>query len=313
MKALVTGGAGFIGSHIAQGLCAKGAKVIVLDNLSLGVADNLDWKLPGDQLELVVGDVADEMLVNDLVKGCDWVFHQAALPSVPLSVEKPLETNEQNLSASLRLLIAARDAGVRRFLFASSSAIYGDSDSPAKRETDLPNPMSPYALQKFASERYAQLFFRLYGLETVSFRYFNIFGQRQSFNSQYSGVIARFCTSFLAGKRPTVFGDGKQSRDFTAVANVVRANILAAEAPAGKVAGKVFNVGAGESINLLQLIEQLNLLTGRDIVPTFEPSRPGDVRTSKADISVAIDAFGYSVQTSWLQGLKETLEFYRKQ
>src|SRR6476620_3431235 len=185
MKALVTGGAGFIGSHIAEALCRKGARVIVLDNLSLGAPENLAWKRPGDQLDFIQGDVTDAKLIADLIRGCDWIFHEAALPSVPMSVEKPIETNQQNLDATLQLLAAARDAKVKRFLFASSSAIYGDSQATVKRETDIPLPLSPYALQKYASERYAQMFYHLYGLETVSFRYFNVFGPRQSFDSPY--------------------------------------------------------------------------------------------------------------------------------
>lgn len=311
MKALVTGGAGFIGSHISEGLCRKGARVIILDNLSLGSTMNLAWRKSSDQLEVVEGDVADAALVRKVIEGCDWVFHEAALPSVPLSIEKPLETHEQNLDATLQLLMAARDARVKRFLFASSSAIYGDSDADIKRETDKPNPLSPYALQKYASERYCQLFSNFYGLETVSFRYFNIFGPRQSFDSPYSGVIAKFCTLALKGERPTIFGDGKQSRDFTPIANVVQANLLGAERPAQDVAGQVFNIATGESVTLLDLLAELSRLTGRRIEPDFAPRRAGDVRASKADISAARQALGYRPEMSWQEGLKATLDFYR--
>jgi nucleoside-diphosphate-sugar epimerase len=313
VKVLVTGGAGFIGSHLAEALCQRGAKVIVLDNLSLGDRANLAWKKSGDELDLVVGDVADRELVRKVIQGCDWVFHEAALPSVPLSVDKPWETNQQNLDAALDLLIAARDAKVKRFLFASSSAIYGDGGAPLKRETDLPNPLSPYALQKYGAEKYAQLFHQLYGLETVCFRYFNVFGPRQSFNSPYSGVIAKFCVSMLKGETPTIFGDGLQSRDFVAIRNVVQANLLGAEGPAEKVAGKVFNVGCGTSINLLDLVEEINRQTGQAIRPNFAPPRAGDVRNSQADISKAVDELGYRVLTSWQEGLRETLDFYRAQ
>jgi UDP-glucose 4-epimerase len=313
VKVLVTGGAGFIGSHIAEALCRRGARVTVLDNLCLGNPANLSWKRAGDELDFVTGDLSDCKLTADLMRGCDWVFHEAALPSVPISVEKPIETNQQNLDATLQLLVAARDAKVKRFLFASSSAIYGDSDALVKRETDPPLPLSPYALQKYASERYAQMFFHLYGLETVSFRYFNVFGPRQSFDSPYSGVIAKFCALVLAGKAPTIFGDGKQSRDFVSIRNVVEANLLGAEAPANKVAGRAFNIGTGSSINLLDLLDELNRQTGQDLKPKFGPARAGDVRRSLADISAARESLGYEPKVTWQQGLEETLSFYRAQ
>jgi nucleoside-diphosphate-sugar epimerase len=312
MKALVTGGAGFIGSHIAHALCEKGASVVVLDNLSLGSKDNLAWKKNRHSLDLVIGDIMDSRLVNDVIQGCDWVFHHAAIPSVPFSVEKPLETNSANLDASLNLLIAARDARVKRFMFASSSAVYGDGGAPIKIETDIPNPLSPYALQKYSAEKYGQMFYHLYGLETVSFRYFNVFGPRQSFNSPYSGVIAKFCTLLLAGQSPTIFGDGLQSRDFVSVRNVVQANLLAAEGPAEKVSGKVFNIGCGESINLLQLLDELNRQTGQSIKPVFGPPRAGDVRSSNADISLALADLGYRPEVTWQDGIRETLQFYRE-
>jgi len=313
MKAIVTGGAGFIGSHLAQALCRRGARVIVVDNLSLGSEANLAWRQPGDQLEFVKGDVADERLARDLVQGADWVFHEAALPSVPISVDRPLETNRDNLDAALLWLVAARDAKVRRFMFASSSAVYGNHPAPAKQEGLPPDPLSPYALQKYAAERYGQLFHQLYGLETVSLRYFNVFGPRQSFNSPYSGVIARFCTNMLQGRRPMVLGDGLQSRDFVYIDNVVAANLLAAERPAEAVAGKVFNVGGGQSINLLQLIEEINVQTAQRLEPEFGPARAGDVRSSLADISAARTDLAYMPAVSWQTGLGHTLEFYRRQ
>jgi UDP-glucose 4-epimerase len=311
MKALVTGGAGFIGSHLAEALCRRGARVVALDNLSLGTWGNLNWRRNGDELELVQGDVRDEKLLAKITPGCDWVFHEAALPSVPLSMAQPLETNSHNLDGTLKVLLAARDAKVRRFVFASSSAIYGDSDAPLKHEGQPPNPLSPYALQKYAGEKYAQLFHSLYGLETVSLRYFNIFGPRQSFDSPYSGVIAKFCTSLLRGEAPVIFGDGQQSRDFTFIANAVAANLLAVETPAVRVAGKVFNVATGQSISLLQLVAELNGLAGRQLPPRFEPARAGDVRASRADISAAVTALGYKVEVPWTTGLARTLEFYR--
>jgi nucleoside-diphosphate-sugar epimerase len=312
MKALVTGGAGFIGSHLAEALCRRGARVVVLDDLSLGNVKNLDWKRASDELEFVQGDVADEKLVKKLVPGCDWVFHEAAMPSVPRSVAEPVKSNVQNLDAALQMLVVARDAGVKRFLFASSSAIYGDTEVKSKHEQLAPNPLSPYALQKYGAEKYGQLFHRLYGLPAVSLRYFNVFGPRQAFDSPYSGVIAKFCTGMLAGKAPVIYGDGQQSRDFTYIENVVRANMLAVEAPEEKVAGKVFNIAGGQSISLLQLVAELNRLTGQSLKPQFEPIRVGDVKNSQADITAAQQALGFESKVSWQDGLERTLEFYRK-
>ena len=311
MKVLITGGAGFIGSHLAEVLCHRGARVIVVDNLSLGKVANLAWRRNGDELEFIEGDFRSEKLQAQILPGCDWVFHEAALPSVPRSVELPVESNAHNLDGTLRLLVAARDAKVRRFLFASSSAIYGDVDVAAKHEGLPPNPLSPYALQKYGAEKYGQLFHQLYGLETVSLRYFNVFGPRQAFDSPYSGVIAKFCTGMLRGEAPTVFGDGLQSRDFTYIDNVVSGNLLAAGAPAAKVAGKVFNIAGGQSISLLQLVADLNNLTGQNLPVNFAPPRVGDVRSSLATISAAQAAFGYEYKIAWPEGLRRTLEFYR--
>jgi nucleoside-diphosphate-sugar epimerase len=311
MKALVTGGAGFIGSHIAEALCRRGVKVVVLDNLSLGAVANLAWKRNGDDLEFVQGEVSDEKLTKQLMAGCDWVFHEAAMPSVPRSVAEPIKSNIENLDAALQMLVLARDAGVKRFLFASSSAIYGDSPSASKHEQLPPNPLSPYALQKYGAEKYGQLFHQLYGLTTVSLRYFNVFGPRQAFDSPYSGVIAKFCTIMLAGKQPLIYGDGLQSRDFTYIDNVVAANLAAADAPAEKVAGRVFNIAGGQSISLLQLVAELNRLTKQSLQPRFEPPRSGDVKTSQADVSAAQSALGYQSRVSWQEGLERTLDFYR--
>lgn len=311
MRALVTGGAGFIGSHLAEALCQQGVEVIVLDDLSYGRRANLDWQSSADRLTFIEGEVADETLLRQVVSGCDWIFHEAAIASVPASVKDPLRSHAVNLEATLKLLVAARDARVKRFIFASSSAIYGDTPDPLKHEADAPSPLSPYALQKYASEKYAQLFHQLYQLETVSLRYFNVFGPRQSFDSPYSGVIARFCEGMLQGEPPTIFGDGKQSRDFIYVKDVVEANLRVASAPAEKVAGKYFNVGCGQSVNLLQLVEALNQITGRQLQPRFEPPRLGDVRFSQADISAIRQAVGFVPATSWQAGLERTLAFYR--
>ena len=309
MRALVTGGAGFIGSHIAEALCQKNAEVIVVDNLAKGSIDNLNWKKQGDNLEFVQGDVTDEALMRKLMAKCDWVFHEAAMPSVPVSVAEPLKTHVQNLNVTLNLLMMAREVKVRRFLFASSSSVYGDSDAPVKHEMLPALPMSPYALQKFTAEKYGQLFHRLYGVPTVGLRYFNVFGPRQGFDSPYSGVIAKFCTSILHGETPTIHGDGLQSRDFTYIENVVAANLLAAES--GNAPGKVYNVACGESISLLQLVAELNKLTGQNLSPKFEPKRVGDVHTSLADITLAKKELGYDCKIGWREGLKQTLEFYR--
>lgn len=312
MKALITGGAGFIGSHIAQALCARGAEVIVLDNLLLGKAANLDWKTPGDRLEFVEGDIGDEALVRKLVAGCDWVFHQGALPSVPRSVQDPWASHVPNIDGTLKMLIAARHAGVRRFLFASSSSIYGDVDTPWKHESLPPNPLSPYALQKYTGEKYGLLFRKLYGFPFVALRYFNVFGPRQAYDSPYSGVIAKFCTALLRGERPVVHGDGLQSRDFTFVENAVAANLAAAEAAEEAVAGRTFNVACGQSVTLLQLLADLNELTGQAVEPEFAPGRAGDVRSSLADITAAREAFGYEPRVTWKEGLARTLAFYRE-
>lgn len=311
MKALVTGGAGFIGSHLAETLCRRGAKVVVLDNLSLGKIENLDWKRPGDKLEFIEGDAGDSELLNKIMPGCEWVFHEGALPSVPRSVKEPLESNEHNLTATLRMLVAARDAGVKRFMFASSSSIYGNSDADRKHEGLPPAPLSPYALQKYGGERYCQLFHQLYGFETVALRYFNVFGPRQAFDSPYSGVIAKFCTAMLKGERPRIFGDGTQSRDFTYIDNVVSANLLAAEAPAEKAAGNVYNPATGRSISLLKLVGDLNELTGQSLDPILEEPRVGDIHKSLAEISAAERDLGYKILATWEDGLAKTLDFYR--
>lgn len=311
MKALVTGGAGFIGSHISEALCRRGAEVVVLDNLSLGNPANLHWKQPGDKIDLVEGDIRDQALLAKIMPGIDWVFHQGALPSVPRSVAEPLESNAQNLDGTLNVLLAARDARVKRLMFASSSSIYGNADVPEKHEGLPVQPLSPYALQKYGSERYCQLFYQLYGFEAVALRYFNIFGPRQAFDSPYSGVIAKFCTVMLEGKPPVIFGDGSQARDFTFVDNAVSANLLAAEAPAEKAAGKVFNVAAGHSIDLLRLVKDINQLTGQQLQPSFAPARAGDVLHSLADIRAAHEALGYQVTVTWEEGLARTLDFYR--
>lgn len=242
MKALVTGGAGFIGSHLAQALVEMGIAVTVLDNLRNGDYGNLDWASSNKGFQFVKGDVRKRATVAKVIAGCDWVFHEAALSSVPQSILNPSRTNQHNLDATLVLLAAAQKAGVKRFIYASSSAIYGDSSTGVISETSPPNPLSPYALQKYSSECYCKLFYKLYGVPTVSLRYFNVFGPRQRWDSSYSGVIARFCTAFILGQSPTIFGDGRQTRDFVYVDDVVRANLLAAQASPEQVTGRSFNI-----------------------------------------------------------------------
>lgn len=304
---LVTGGAGFIGSHIVEALVERGDRVRVLDNLSTGYLANLEPFF--DRVEFIHGDVQDPDTAAEAVRGVDCVFHQAALASVPRSVERPLDTHAACVTGTIVLLDAARRAGVRRFVYAGSSSAYGDQPFSAKRETDLPDPISPYGAAKLAGEYYCRAFFATYGFETVVLRYFNVFGPRQDPNSPYSAVIPLFITAILSGRKPVVFGDGTQSRDFTYVANVVHANLLAAERPG--VAGKVFNAANGKSITLLELLAAVNSVLGTRIEPEFAPPRPGDIRESMADIAAARSLLGYQPQVDFLTGLERSIDYYR--
>ncbi|MGQ9562991.1 MAG: SDR family oxidoreductase [Thermogutta sp.] len=305
---LVTGGAGFIGSHIVEALVERGHKVRVLDNLSTGYLKNL--KNVQDQIDFVEGDILDADLVAKLIQGVDWVFHQAALASVPRSVEHPLETHGACATGTLILLDAARKAQVQRFIYAGSSSAYGDQPFAAKRESDLPDPISPYGAAKLAGEVYCRAFYATYGLPTVVIRYFNVFGPRQDPDSPYSAVIPLFITAILKGRRPIVYGDGHQSRDFTYVANVVHANLLAAEKDG--IAGRVFNAAGGRSITLLQLLAALNEVLGTNVQPEFAPPRPGDIRESMADITAARKWLGYEPQIDFLEGLRRSVDYYRE-
>jgi UDP-glucose 4-epimerase len=307
---LVTGGAGFIGSHIAEALAGRGDKVRVLDNLSTGHLSNLAHLK--SKVELIEGDITHAPTVAAAVAGVDCVFHEAALASVPRSVEFPLDTNAACVTGTLTVLDAARKAGVRRLVYAASSSAYGDQPTSSKRESDLPAPISPYGAAKLAGEAYCQSFWATYGFETVCIRYFNVFGPRQDPNSQYSAVIPLFITAMLAGKRPTIFGDGHQSRDFTYVANVVHGNLLAADADARLVAGRTLNVANGRSTNLLELIAALNELLGTSVEPTHAPPRVGDVRESLADISEARQRLGYEPQVGFEEGLRRSIDYYRQ-
>lgn len=306
VNALVTGGAGFIGSHLVEALCARGMKVTALDNLLLGSPKNLEH-IKGS-LEVVNGSVCDRDLVRKLVRGQDYVFHLAAYPSVVYSVEHPEATNEINLNASLALLAECREARVKRVVFSSSSAVYGDRSEVA-RETDPVNPLSPYALQKYSAERYVLQYSALRSTPGVALRYFNVFGPRQSFDSPYSGVIARFCTALLGGERPKIFGAGDQSRDFVTVHDVVQANLLAAEKESA--VGKVFNIGLGRATSVLELLKMLNRINGTRVEPEFLPRRAGEIQFSCADISAARQHLGYEPRHSLEDGLAETLAFYR--
>jgi UDP-glucose 4-epimerase len=304
---LVTGGAGFIGSHIVEALVNRGDRVRVLDNFSTGHRGNLAGV--ARSVEIVEGDVTDAAKVAQAVRGVDCVFHQAALASVPRSIESPLDTHAACVTGTLIVLDAARRAGVRRVVYAASSSAYGDQPTSSKRETDLPGPLSPYAAAKLAGELYCQAFFHSYGLETVGIRYFNVFGPRQDPDSPYSAVIPLFITAMLAGKQPVIYGDGQQSRDFTYVANVVHANLLAADAEAA--GGEMFNVANGRATTLLELIAELNRLLGTDIRPNHAAPRVGDVRDSLADISKARRLLGYEPQVDFRAGLERSIEYYR--
>lgn len=307
-KYLVTGGAGFIGSHIATALVERGFAVRVLDNLTTGFRSNLQHL--GDDVELIEGDVTDEAVVAQAVKGVDCVFHQAALASVPRSVEHPLATNHACVTGTLTILDQARKAGVRRVVYAASSSAYGDQPYSSKREVDLPAPLSPYAVAKLAGEYYCQAFFHTYGLETVGIRYFNVFGPRQDPDSPYSAVIPLFITRMLNGESPVVYGDGEQTRDFTFVENVVHGNMLASQAPG--VAGRVFNVANGRTTSLMELIHYLNKMLGTSLKPEHREARPGDVRDSLADITLARKLLKYEPQVNFETGLLRSIDYYKK-
>lgn len=306
---LVTGGAGFIGSHIVERLVREGHNVRVLDNLVSGHESNLDSFRGG--LELIRGDIRDAQLVKEATKGVDVVFHEAALGSVPRSVADPVTTHDVNITGTLNVLLAARDAGAKRVVYASSSSVYGETPVLPKVEEMTPQPLSPYALSKLAGEHYASVFNHVYGFEIVALRYFNIFGPRQDPESQYAAVIPRFITALLEGKPPVVYGDGLQSRDFTYVENVVNANLKAAEAEG--VAGRAFNVACGGRYTLLDLLTRVKEILGSDIEPVHEAARPGDVRDSQASVEAAKRAFGYSVSVDFEEGLRRTVDWYRQQ
>jgi UDP-glucose 4-epimerase len=305
-RVLVTGGAGFIGSHLAEALLKRGDTVRVVDSLITGHRRNLAHL---DGVEFQLGDLADLDVAREAVDDVEVVFHQAAIPSVPRSVEDPITSNRANVDATLNVLVAARDAGVRRVVYAGSSSAYGNAADLPKRE-DMPTaPLSPYALQKLVGEQYMGMFTSMYGLETVTTRYFNVFGPRQDPGSPYSGVISVFCRALAEGRAPTIHGDGTQTRDFTYVENVVDGVLRAADAPG--VAGAVINVATGGRVSLNQLFATLSGIFGATVAPVYGSPRAGDVKDSQADISRAANLLGYAPAVSFEDGLRRTVEWYR--
>jgi UDP-glucose 4-epimerase len=306
VRLLVTGGGGFIGSHLVERLVQDGHAVRVIDNFTTGNRRNLSPML--DDVDLVEGDLQSYERAHAAVRGCEIVLHQAAMPSVPRSVQDPLTSNSANVIGTLNVLLAARDAGVRRVVCASSSSVYGKVPGLPKDESLPTLPISPYAVAKLAGEGYCRSFTEVYGLETVALRYFNVFGPRQDPNSQYSAVIPNFITAAMHGGVPTIYGDGEQSRDFTYVENVVNANVLAMSAP--EVAGRTYNIACGDRISLNQLVATIGRVLGRTIEPRYEAARPGDVRHSMADISRAREDLGYEIGVSFEEGLSRTIDHY---
>ncbi|MEO8070166.1 MAG: SDR family oxidoreductase [Acidobacteriota bacterium] len=302
---LVTGGAGFIGSHLVEELLRRGATVRINDDFSTGRRENLP---PAGTYELVEGDLSAAGIADRAVAGCDFVLHQAAIASVPKSVDDPVGSNQTNVDATVKVLHAARKAGVKRLVFAGSSAIYGDAPTLPKREEMRPAPLSPYALQKLVAEQYCQMFTKLYGFETVTTRYFNVFGPRQQPGSPYSGVISLFVEAISEGRAPTIHGDGKQTRDFTYVSDVVAGVLKCCEAP--NVAGEVINLATGGRVSLLELVRALQVILRKDVQPLFAPTREGDVRDSQADIHKARQLLGYEPRVAFADGLRKTVEWY---
>jgi len=307
---LITGIAGFIGSALARGVLAQGDHVRGIDNLSTGKIENLAEIL--DRIDFRQADLLDMNATASACAGADYVLHEAAIPSVPRSVANPLESNRANVDATVQLLVAAKDAKVRRVVYAASSSAYGDTPTLPKQEEMTPNPISPYAVAKLAGEHYMASFWRCYGLETVSLRYFNIFGPRQDPSSPYSGVLAKFITQMLRGEQPTIFGDGTQSRDFTYVENAVQANLLACKAPRSEVAGRVFNVAIGRRVDLNETFQALKKITGYQGEVKYAPERAGDVKHSLADLTRARKCLGYEPKVDFEKGLRQTVEWYRK-
>jgi len=306
---LVTGGAGFIGSHLVEHLLAGGARVRVLDNFSTGRRENLAPFL--DRIELLEGDITDLETCRVAAEGVDVVFHQAALPSVPRSIEDPVRSHEVNATGTLNVLLASRDAGVKRVVYASSSSAYGDTPTLPKREDQTPSPRSPYAVAKLTGEQYCRSFPGVFDLEAVALRYFNVFGPRQDPASAYAAVIPLFASAALGGKSPTINGDGEQTRDFTYIENVVLANLLCASAPAEQVSGEVFNVGCGGRISINDLWREIKEALGAEVDAVHGPPRPGDVRDSLADLTRLEERTGFRVRVGLKEGIQRTVEWIR--
>lgn len=304
---LVTGGAGFIGSNIATELVRRGESVRIIDNFATGRRENLDEV--SDGVELIEGDICVPKLIREAVSGVDYVLHQAAIPSVERSVRDPATTNKANVEGTLSLLIASRDAGVKRVVFASSSSVYGDSPTLPKTEDMPPNPLSPYAASKLIGEYYCTIFRNLFGLETICLRYFNVFGPRQDPTSQYAAVIPLFITAVASDHQPIIYGDGLQSRDFTFVENVVRANLTACSAPK-EATGRIYNIACGERFTLLQLLDELGRILNKKPRPAFDAPRPGDVKHSLADISLAKKHLSFQPKVSFAEGLRRTVAWF---
>jgi UDP-N-acetylglucosamine/UDP-N-acetyl-alpha-D-glucosaminouronate 4-epimerase len=307
--AVVTGGAGFIGSHIASALVERGATVRVIDNLSTGYEKNIE--AIGSNIDFVKADVTDEQALNRVLSDVELIFHEAAIPSVPRSVDRPTETHKASVDATFKLLLAAREHKVRRLIYAASSSAYGDQPELPKREDMRPAPLSPYAVAKLVGEYYCQVFTRVYGLETVSLRYFNVFGPRQDPTSQYSGVISRFMSALMTGEQPVIYGDGEHSRDFTYISNVVEANLRAAESTAA--VGEIINIANGHRKTLNELLDAMKLVTGKPKVSArYEAPRAGDVRDSLADLTRARALLGYEPRVNLEEGLRRTFDWWQK-
>jgi UDP-glucose 4-epimerase len=310
MDYLVTGGAGFIGSNITEHLVGQGRSVRVLDNFSSGKRENV--RPFAAKAEIVEGDLRDPKSIQHAVTGVRFVLHLGAMPSVIRSVEDPRTTHEVNITGTLNLLLAARDAGVQRVVFSSSSSVYGDTPTLPKREDMPPSPLSPYAVHKITGEYYCRIFWQLYGLETIALRYFNVFGPRQDPQSQYAAVIPRFITAILKDQSPTIYGDGKQTRDFSHVENIIDANVQACEAPK-EALGESFNIACGGRISLLDLVDTVNKILGKNIRPKLDPPRPGDILHSQADISKAEKLLGWKPRVSFPDGIAKTVAWYQRQ
>ena len=308
-KYLVTGGAGFIGSNIVKEIINRGEFARVLDNFSTGKRENISEFEGNKNFELIEGDIRSYHTVWEAVKGTDYILHQAALPSVPRSIKDPLTTNDVNINGTLNILEAAKEFKVKRVVYASSSSVYGNSKVSPKNE-DMPvNPLSPYALSKYAAERYMQIYYNLYGVETVCLRYFNVFGPNQDPNSEYSAVIPKFIKSIIKSESPIIYGDGTQSRNFTYVKNTVEANLLACKAE--NVVGRVYNIACGKSYSLNELVHEINLILNKDIKAKYEAERIGDIKYSKADITKIQNEMGFKPVIEFKEGLRETIKFLR--